>query len=67
MKCPRCGSGGVRAYVTVLMYIDADDNGNLTKRVLRKKSTELWAQEHDKTSYVCRSCGKSWGYGYNEL
>lgn len=56
MKCPKCGTGGVRACIYVLMYIDADDIGHLTKLVIRKRSTELWAQLHEKTSYVCSKC-----------
>lgn len=69
MRCPKCNSDGIRAYITIQMYIDADDNHHLTKKVINKKSTEIWGQSHDKTSYVCinKDCLYRWGYGYDYI
>ena len=60
MKCPKCKSEKIRAFIHVQMYIDASDNYKLTKKVINKKSTELWSQSHDKTSYVCTDCCWAW-------
>ena len=65
MKCANCGSEDIRAFITIQMYIDAKDNNHLNKKVIAKKSSEIWYQLHDKTSYTCKSCCNSWGYGYN--
>lgn len=64
MKCGKCESKNIRAFIHVQMYIDANDNYHLTKKVINKKSTEIWSQSHDKTSFVCSDCGNTWGYGY---
>ena len=64
MNCIYCGSENLRALIHVQMYIDAKDNYHLTKKVIRKKSTEIWGQSHDKTSYVCKNCGRAFGRGY---
>lgn len=47
------------------MYIDINDMYKFTKKVISKKTTELWAVDWDKTSFVCSECGYIWGYGYN--
>lgn len=65
MKCKNCGSTHIRAYVKVSMYIDTNDMYRFTKKVISKKTTELWAVDWDKTSFVCSECGYTWGYGYN--
>lgn len=65
MKCKRCGSDHTRAYIKAMMYIDSNDCGHLTKGVIAKSTTELWAVDWDKTSFVCADCGYAWGYGYN--
>ena len=62
MKCRNCESESMRAFIHVQMYIDASDNNHLTKKVINKKSTEIWSQSHDKTSFVCSNCGYAWGY-----
>lgn len=66
MICKKCNSERVRAFIHVQMYIDADDNYHLSKKVINKKTTVIWSQSHDKTSYVCGNCGYTWGYGYVE-
>lgn len=63
MKCEKCNSTQIRAFIHVQMYIDANDNNCLTKKVINKKTTEIWSQSHDKTSFVCSDCGYTWGYG----
>jgi len=65
MECPRCKEQKVMAYIHVHMCIDADDNYSLTKKIIRKKSTEIISQSHDKTTYVCSKCGWAWGSIYN--
>ena len=66
MICPKCGGPQIRAFIHVQMYIDASDNMHLTKKVITKKTTEIWSQSHDKTSYVCMDCGWTWGYPYSQ-
>ena len=65
MKCPKCDSEKIRAFIDIQLYIDAKDNGHLTKAMITKRSTRLWSQNHSKTSYVCSDCGYAWGSGYN--
>lgn len=65
MQCPNCKEQKVKALIHVQMCIDADDNYHLTKKVLRKKSTELVSQSHERTSYVCQKCGWVAGYPYD--
>ncbi len=65
MQCPNCGDQKVKALIYVQMQIDADDNYHLTKKVLRKQSTELVSQSHERTSYVCQKCGWVCGYPYD--
>ena len=60
LKCEKCNSENIRAFIHVQMYIDAKDNNHLTKKVINKKTTELWSQSHDKTKFVCSSCGYAW-------
>jgi len=62
MKCISCKEEGVKAFIHIQMYVDADDNNHLTKKVINKRSTEIWSQSHDKTSWVCPHCGHIWGY-----
>lgn len=33
MKCPKCGSENMKAWVEVCMYIDINDYGKLTKKL----------------------------------
>lgn len=61
MKCEKCESKNIRASIYVAMYIDANDNYKLTKKVLRKKSTVMWYQLHERTSYVCSDCCYTFG------
>lgn len=55
MTCAICGSKNIRFCVNVGMYIDAENFGNITKRVISKKSTELWSADYK--SYICKDCG----------
>ena len=68
MKCPKCGNEEIKAFITVQLYIDANDNNHLTKKVISKKSTEIWSQSHDRTVFTCTNpnCCYSWGYGYHQ-
>jgi len=65
MQCPNCNDQKVKALIYVQMCIDADDNYHLTKKVIRKKSTELVSQSHERTYYVCQKCGWAWGHPYD--
>ena len=65
MKCPKCDSEKIRAMIKVTMYVDAEESNRLSKKVIAKKSTELWATDHDKTTFVCVDCMFAWGYGLN--
>lgn len=65
MKCNKCGSEHIRALIHPIMYINAQDMYKLTKEVISKKTTELWAVDWDKTSFVCSECGYTWGYVHN--
>jgi hypothetical protein len=56
MQCPKCGSKNVRVGVSVFMYIDPEDAHRLSKKTIRKKSTELWEARWDKAQIVCRDC-----------
>ena len=67
MNCPDCNSNSIRAYIHVQMYIDANDNYKLTKKVVNKKSTEIWSQSHDKDLFVCSDCGWTWGGMYERI
>lgn len=67
MNCPNCKKTKIRAFIHVQMYIDADDNHHLTKSAIRKKTTELVSQTHEKTSYICQNCGWTWGHPYDNL
>ena len=57
MVCVKCKSKNVKVGVSVFMYIAPEDVCRLTKKVLRKKSTELWAASWDKAQIVCGDCG----------
>ncbi|SNS20938.1 hypothetical protein SAMN05446037_100633 [Anaerovirgula multivorans] len=61
MKCDKCGSENIRVWVKVCMYIDSRDYGRLTKKVIAKSTTELWAVDDDKTKFVCGGCNFTWG------
>lgn len=56
MICPKCGSTDMKAWVPVEMYVDADDYPKITKKVIAKKTTELWSVNHDRVNFVCRKC-----------
>lgn len=56
MNCPKCGSANFRAWVEIGMYVDAADVNNISKDVIRKKSTELWSKNPEAESYICRDC-----------
>jgi len=47
------------------MYVDAKDNRHLSKKVINKSSTELWGQDHEKTTYTCKDCLHAWGPFYD--
>ena len=64
ISCPHCKSTNIRAYIKLSMYIDVQYLGKLTKKVIAKKSTEIWGMD-DKYSLVCEDCTCSWGYGYD--
>lgn len=50
--------------IQISLYIDPDDNHNLTKKVINKKTTELWFQNHERTTYTCIECCHGWGPFY---
>ena len=66
MDCLYCKKPGVKAFVHIMMYVDADDASKITKQVISKKSSELWALDHAKTSFVCPHCSRVWGYPYDQ-
>ena len=66
MNCPKCNKENIRAYINVQMYVDVKYAHHLTKKIIAKKSTELWSVSHDKTAFVCIDCYYSWGGVYNE-
>ncbi len=57
MVCAKCGSESIRVGVSVFMYISPEDAHRLTKKTLRKSTTELWSASWDKAQIVCRDCG----------
>jgi ribosomal protein L40E len=57
MKCEKCGSNKIRVWIEVQMYIDFEDYGKLSKRVIAKKSTEIWSMNDNKTKFICAECG----------
>lgn len=57
MKCGNCGSEKLTMMVNVTMVIDANDAHRLTKKVINKKSTQLWGASWDNAKIVCGSCG----------
>ena len=56
MVCTRCGSKNIRVGVSVFMYISPEDIHSLTKKVIQKKTTELWSTDWDKAQIVCGDC-----------
>jgi hypothetical protein len=56
MECPKCGSENMRVWVEVCMYIDPSDYGKLTKKAIAKKTTEIWAMNDNKTTFICKDC-----------
>lgn len=65
MKCGNCNKENIRVFISVQMYIDAQYYKKLTKKVIAKKSTEIWSMS-DRASFVCADCGYTWGYGYEK-
>lgn len=61
MNCPKCNHESVRALVNVVMYVDSENAYSITKKAIVKSSTELWALDHEKTSFVCTKCMYAWG------
>lgn len=57
IRCTKCNSENVKAWVSLQMYIDAKDYSHITKKVINKKSTEIWSQDTDRTNFVCGDCG----------
>lgn len=57
LQCSKCKSKNIRVGVNVFMYIAPEDVHRLTKKSLRKKTTELWAANWDKAQIVCGDCG----------
>ena len=57
MICTNCGSENIRVGVSVFMYISPKDVHRLTKKVLQKRTTELWSANWDKAKIVCVDCG----------
>lgn len=60
MICPNCKKGKIKALIHIQMSIDANDNYHLNKQVIRKRTTEIMSQSHEKTSYQCTDCGWFW-------
>lgn len=57
MVCVKCKSKNIRVGVSIFIYIDPEDVHKLTKKLFRKKSTELWYAKWNKAQIVCNDCG----------
>lgn len=57
MICEKCKSENIRVGVSVFMYVSPEDVHRLTKKILAKKSTELWYASWDKSQVICVDCG----------
>ena len=65
MTCKKCGSNKIKVGINLFLYVDYEDHCKITKKVLSKKSTELWAKFNEKDSFICKTCNFAWGYGYD--
>lgn len=56
MECTKCGSKNIRVWVEIGMYIDPKDLGKINKKIILKKTTELWSMDYKKVKFICLEC-----------